>query len=436
VWKVWLVRIGVGVALIAIGAGATFMIVSRQDMKRMQAHGPSDPGASAGIPSGPVTSSPLGPADTSPTEPLPDFEFSLNEETIERAGVEIATVTRRSVATEVRVPGVVQPNAYRTVTVTPLVNGRVVTVPVVLGERVRSGQTLATVFSPDLAESQTRYLSMKAEFEYDHQVLQRTERLVAIGAASQQELEEVRALHTRHETEVEGARARLLLLGLDPEQVAELTSPEQISATVGVPAPVEGVVIRRVANPGLVVDASSELFTVSDLSTVWVVGALYERDFGAVAVGSPATLTTPAYPGVELRGLVGYVDPRVNEQTRTTEVRVEVPNPDGRLRLSMYVDLRIAGPEGAETILVAREAVQLLGDRSVVYLVDANEKGRFIEREVAFGRRIGEEMEVLEGLKPGDAVLAKGSFYVRAERERSFPRTGGSPAPGPMQHAH
>ncbi len=416
-WKAWLVRSVVGVALIAIGAGATFVIMSRRDMKSMPVQGPSDPGARTGTP--PAAAEPL---DISPAEPLPDFTFSLNEEALARARVEIATVTRRSVTTEVRVPGVVQPNAYRTVAVTPLVSGRVVSVPVVLGERVRSGQTLATVFSPDLAESQTRYLSMKAEFDYDHQVLQRTERLVEIGAASRQELEEVRAIHTRHETEVEGARARLLLLGLEPEQVAGLTSPEQISASVRVPSPVSGVVIRRNANPGLVVDSSSELFTVSDLSTVWVVGALYERDFQAIALGSPATLTTPAYPGVELRGRVGYVDPQVNEQTRTAEVRVEVPNPDGRLRLSMYVDLRIAGPEEEETVAVSREAVQLLGDRSVVYLLDTKENGRFLEREVTLGRRIGEEMEVLEGLNPGDAVVAKGSFYVRAERERSFPR--------------
>ncbi len=432
-WKVWLVRGGVGVALIAIGAGATFMIMSRRE-KSMQAHVPSDPGAASAIPSDPVTSAAAESADTSPAEPLPDFEFSLNEEALERAGVEVARVTGRSVTTEVRVPGVVEPNAYRTVTVTPLVNGRVVTVPVVLGDRVQSGQTLATVFSPDLAESQTRYLSMKAEFDYDHQVLQRTERLVEIGAASLQELEAVRAIHTRHETEVEGARARLLLLGLEPEQVAELTSPEQISATVRVPSPVSGVVIRRNANPGLVVDASSELFTVSDLSMVWVVGALYERDFQAAALGSPATLTTPAYPGVELRGRVGYVDPQVNEQTRTAKVRVEVPNPDGRLRLSMYVDVRIAGPEGAETVLVPRESVQLLGDRSVVYLVNPTEKGRFVERDVTPGRRIGEEMEVLEGLHAGDAVVAQGSFYVRAERERSFPRTGGPR--GENAHAH
>ena len=417
-WRVWVSRAGIGAALVAVGAGATLVLMSRREMKNE-----------------PAPSAAARPAGDSPAGPLADFEFSLSEEAVERAGVEIATVTRRNVTTEIRVPGVVGPNAYRTVIVTPLVSGRVVTVPAELGDRVRNGQTLGTIFSPDLAESQTRFLSMKAEFEYDHEVLERTERLTKIGAASQQELEEVRAIHTRHETEVEGARAHLLLLGLEPEQVEALTSPDQISATVRVPAPVDGVVIRRAANPGLVVDTSSELFTVSDLSTVWVAAALYERDFRAAPLGSPATVTTPAYPGVELPGRVGYVDSRVNDETRTAAARIEVPNPDGRLRLSMYVDVRIAGPE-AETVLVPRGAVQLLGDRSVVYLVDGTETGRLLERVVTLGRRIGEEIEVLEGLQPGDAVVAKGSFSVRAERERSFPRMGGSPARSQMEHVH
>ncbi|MGH9320121.1 MAG: efflux RND transporter periplasmic adaptor subunit [Vicinamibacteria bacterium] len=411
-WKVWLVRVGVGAALVGIGAGATFVIMARR----------STEGDAAGATEALGTLAELEAAETS-SRSLPDFEFSLSEEAVERAGLEIATVTTRSLTTEIRVPGVVEPNAYRTVSVTSLVNGRVVAVPVELGERVGRGQTLATIFSPDLAESQTRYLSAKADFEYDHQVLKRTERLVEIGAASLQELEEVRAMHTRHEIEMEGARSRLILLGLEPEQVERLTSPDEVSATVSVPAPVAGVVLRRTADPGLVVDTSSELFTVSDLSTVWVVGAVYERDFLAVGLTSPATLTSPAYPGVEFQGHVDYIDPQVNEETRTAEVRVEVPNPDGRLRLGMYVDVRIDGPEQPATVVAPREAVQLLGERSVVYLVSPTEEGRFTEREVTLGRSTVDDVEVLEGLKPGDVVVTEGSFYVRAERERSFPNT-------------
>ena len=112
------------------------------------------------------------------------------------------------------------------------------------------------MFSPDLADAQTRYLSMRAALEAEHQRLERTLRLIEIGAASQQELEEVRARYTTHATDVEGARARLTLLGLSPERIASLSRPDEISAIVGVPAPVGGELITREANPGLIVDQS------------------------------------------------------------------------------------------------------------------------------------------------------------------------------------
>lgn len=426
-WKMWLIRGVIGIALVGVGAGATFVLMKRKDAHAIVSRAqPSETSTAEHFPPGPP----------GPPGPLPDFDFSLNETALERAGLDTAMVTTKPVTTEVRVPGVVEPNAYRTVVVTPLVNGRIVSVPVGLGDRVRSGQTLATVFSPDLADAQTQYLSKKADFDYDHEVLQRTERLAEIGAASRQELEEVRAVHTRHETEVESARSRLLLLGLSPEDVEKLTSPKQVSAAAVVPAPVSGVVIRRLANPGLVVETSSELFTVADLSTVWIIGSLYERDFGAVSLGSPATLSTPAYPGIEIRGRVRYIDPQVKEETRTAQVRVEVPNEGGRLRLGMYVDLRIEGAQSHPVVVVPREAIQLLGDRSVVYLVSGAEKGRFTERDVTVGRRSGEEIEVVEGLKPGDRVVTKGSFSVRAERERSYPTRSSTTAPAPMSHIH
>jgi RND family efflux transporter MFP subunit len=411
----WLLRIATGAALIGIGASVTFLIMNRREHETIKAEPPS----------GSKTAS----------DERSDFEFSLNEDSLGRAGIETATVAAGPMTAEVRAPGVIEPNAYRTVTVTPLVSGRILAVPAELGDHVQRGQTLATVFSPDLADAQSRYLSMKAELEVGRERLKRTERLAEIGAASRQELEEERAIHTRHETEVEEARARLLLLGIAADEADELASPGQMSANATVPAPVSGVVIQRLANPGLVVDTATQLFTVSDLSSVWVMGAVYERDFRSIAVGSPAVLTTSAYPGVELEGRVGYIDPRVNDETRTAQVRVEVENPEGRLRLGMYVDLRISSPEQAGAIVVARTAIQLLGERSVVYLVIPGATARFVEREVTLGRRIDDQMEVLGGLKPGDVVVTSGSFYVRAERERSFPRSEGSPSP-PGGHPH
>ena len=218
---------------------------------------------------------------------------------------------------------------------------------------------LATLFSPELAEAQTKYLSMRAMLVADHQKLQRMQQLVAIGAASRQELEDITAVHASHATEVEAARQRLLLLGLSRGHVEALTNPSQIVSDVTVPAPITGVITSRTANLGQVVSMGQELFVVTDLSQVWVIGDLYEQDFQTVHVGSEAALTTPAYPTLTLRGRVTYIDPRVDPQTRTAKVRVEVPNAEGRLRLGMYVTLAFTTPGGERTVVIPRALCRL-----------------------------------------------------------------------------
>lgn len=186
-------------------------------------------------------------------------------------------------------------------------------------------------------------------------------------------------------------------------------------------APADGVVVARSVNAGQVVTAAQELFTVTDLDTVWAIGDLYEKEFGAVHVGTEATLTLPAGGTTAIRGRVAYIDPRVDLATRTAKVRVEVPNRDGALRLGMFVTLtfQVAGAE--RRVVVPRAAVQVIGDRSVVY-VDAGE-GRFVERPVRLGGGDGAIVAVLEGLKAGERVVTDGSFYLRAEAGRT--RQGG-----------
>src|SRR5262249_1638221 len=147
-----------------------------------------------------------------------------------------------------------------------------------------------------------------AMFVADHQKLHRTEQLVAIGAASRQELEEVTATHHGHETELAAARQRLLLLGLTSDQVDMLQDASQIVSEVMVTGPCDGVGLVRNVNPGQVVGAGQDLFTVTDLSTVWVIGDLYEKDFASVRVGSEASIVVPAAPREVLRGRVTYID--------------------------------------------------------------------------------------------------------------------------------
>jgi RND family efflux transporter MFP subunit len=262
---------------------------------------------------------------------------------------------------------------------------------------------------------------MAAMVEADHKKLERTRKLADIGAASRQELEEVTAVHTSHATELEAARQRLLLLGLTPGQVTVLSPPTQVVSEIVVPAPIDGVVTARTANLGQVVGMGQELFVVTDLSEVWVVGDLYEQDFGNVAVGSEAGVTAPAYPGLSLRGRVSYIDPRVDAQARTAKVRVEVPNADGRLRLGMYVSLAFTTRGGERAVVVPQAAVQAIGERHVVYLPQKDEEGRFRQRTIRLGRPLGDAYAVLDGLRPGELVVTTGSFFLRAEAIRNNP---------------
>src|SRR5262249_33279878 len=146
-----------------------------------------------------------------------------------------------------------------------------------------------------------------------------------------------------------------------------------------------------------------------DLSSVWVIGDLYEKDFASVRVGSDAAITVPAYPRGVLLGRVAYIDPRVDAATRTAKVRVEVPNRRADLRLGMYVSVSFQAAVGEQRTLIPKSAVQMLGDRAVVYVPARGEDHRFAERPVRLGAAAGDSMQVLDGLEPGEQVVTEGS---------------------------
>ena len=343
---------------------------------------------------------------------------TLSPEMVSRAGIRTVRATAGVTTTELRIPGVVEPNAYKEVVVTSLVSGRVTQVNADLGTQVTAQQPLATVYSPELADAQTGFIAARAE-QLAHQQLQtRTQRLTAIGAATRQELEEHEAERAKIDAAVEIARARLTLLGIPEDRTQRLAGPQDVVTTTAIRAPFPGVITRRAANVGLNIDPSMPLFTVVDLSTVWVIADLFERDFAKVRVGSPATVTSASYPGMTLRGRVAYIDPQVQQETRTAKLRVEVPNPSGRLRLGMYVDARVGEASRREGTFVPKSAVQMVGSDAVVYTTSDAQSGRFVERKVEIGGENGDQLLVLSGLQPGASVVTDGVFFLRAERER------------------
>ena len=396
------------ISLLAFGAGAAYLWMRNN----------AGPAPSVGGMSGPSAPPSSGAAAATSNAPLPDVVVPLSDEAVARAGIAVAPVTSGTSGAQIQLPGVVEPNAYRQVVVTPLVAGRVTKVGPALGDRVRRGQTLAEIYSPTLAEAQTRYVSALAMLDAHDRELQRTGKLVEIGAASRQELEKVHAEHAAQTAAVQSARSQLELLGVSASALEKMAPGHNVNAITNVPAPIDGVVTERGANVGLNVDTATKLFTVVDLSSVWVVADLYEKDFSRVHVGTEATIRTSARPESTLRGRVSYIDPQVSAGTRTAKVRIEVPNTGGELRLGMYAEVVVEGTSDTSTIAVPRDAVQNVGDRTVVYLAHPKEPGKFIEREVRLGQTSGESVEVVSGLQRRDAVVTEGSFFVRAERER------------------
>lgn len=408
--------------LLALGALGGVALTERRHAAARSARGadtaPADPRVASPATDRATQAGPA-PAATSSDDSV---EVTLAPEALQRAGIKVATVEARTVSGALTVPGTVTSNAYRDTKVNALVGGIVRRVGVELGAAVRRGQPLAAIFSSELADAQMKYLSMRATFQADHQKLDRTRKLVDLGAASRQELEDVTAGHAAHETELEAARQRLMLLGLTPSLTAGLVDASQIVSEASIEAPADGLVIGRSVNPGQVVGAGQELFVVTDLGTVWVIGDLYEKDFASVRVGTPASVVVPSAPKGPIHGRVAYIDPRVDPATRTAKVRVEIPNRDVALRLGMFVELTFeTGSAGARPI-VPRAAVQSIGSRTVVY-VATNGEGRFVERTVQIGAATGESIEVVHGLRPGERIVTEGSFYLRAEAGRQ--RGGG-----------
>jgi len=317
--------------------------------------------------------------------------LTINPEQAQRGGIKIETVGERisTEATGQQTTGVVQPNSYRETPVMSLVGGIVRSVGPELGHSVRKGQTIAIVSSNELADTQSKYLSVMAELEEHHKHHARTEKLVEIGAASREEFEMATTKLKAAESELANLRQRLLLLGLSSQRVSALRSTSQISSEVSIPAPASGTVTSRTVNSGEVIEANKELLRVTDLSSVWVVGQVYEKDLGKVHIGSGASITTDAYPGRVFRGQVSYVDPKVDPQTRTAQARIELANPGQQLKIGMYVNVAFAalGGGGSTVALLPGAAVQNMNNQQVVF-VATSDPSVFAMRPVRLGPRV------------------------------------------------
>lgn len=265
-------------------------------------------------------------------------------------------------------------------------------------------------------QDNTKLRNAEAEVEQTRLREQRATQLLPVSnevrAASEDALNKLQAA----ETQLIATRQRLILFGLSPTRINALRSTSQITSELSVPAPASGTVTARSANAGEVVEANKELLRVTDLSSVWVIAQVYENDIGRMHVGTGASVTSDAFPNRLFRGQVTYVDPQLDETTRTGKVRIEVVNPGRDLKLGMYVRVAFGSLGNMERTVpvVSKDAVQAINGQQIVF-VATDDPSVFELRRVRLGTESGGKYQVLEGLQVGDRIVVNGSFALRAE---------------------
>lgn len=372
-------------------------------------------------------STPAAPAPTTaqPATRSGPVEVVIPEAQRARAGIELSQPARAHVAGRIRLPGGVAPDAYGQIALQALVPGRVIAVLVEVGAAVTADQPLVTITSTDIADAEAAYFSHVAAVDADHQRVTRLERLVTIGAESRQALDDARAMHASHVSELERAKARLKYLGFRDTQLDTIAAGGTVPPEYRAQAPVAGVVTKRDVNPGQTVAVDAPLLQITRLDRVWVIVTAFEQDASRLRVGSPVTVVVRGQPELTFKSRVAYVDPQVDVTTRSLQARIELPNPKGALKFGMLVDADVELPGTMESVTVPADAVQSMGDKRVVYVQDEGRADVLIERIVEVGLTQGGRSEVRRGLAPTDHVVTRGAAFVRAERLRTQPLGAG-----------
>jgi membrane fusion protein, heavy metal efflux system len=402
-------------------------------------------------------------------------EVELSPETLATVKLETAEVVEQVSGGSVRVTGTVEANQQEMQQATPLVSGRVERVSVALGDRVQRGQVLALISSPQIAqmhgklheaetklalaernlarvqqaENRAAVLTAKAKLNEAEATLKRTRRLMELGAgagkdliaaettyqtakaeyefqrniALNREIQEARAAVETARVDVAHTRDEMKSLGapVSRDEHHEHDDHQHDTSLIELRAPVSGTVTERLVNAGAGIEAGKPLFTIANLSTLWVIAKAPEAQVVKLRVGAPALVRAAALGELALTGRINYIEPRVSEDTRTAGVRVEIRNPGERLKTGMFVEVEFQTLEAvtAERELVVPEAaLQRIGERTVVFIAAADEPGHFKVRDVEVGGERNGMRRVLSGLKAGERVVTKGSFTLKTQLQK------------------
>lgn len=397
-------------------------------------------------------------------------EVKLDPDSLSSAGIAIEGATQRPAIAKLYVTGAVELNPEKTEMATPLVGGRIENVFYGVGDYVNQGAILATVSSPQLAEmhgklneaktqlglartnlarvqkaeNRVSILQSKARLDEAEATLRRTKRLIELGAGAgkdaiaaetnyktakadydfqsniglNKEIQEAKAAVETARVDYEHTKNQLRTLGISEENLQRDDHTKDTSL-VAVRAPLAGVITERKFNAGAGIDAATPLFAISNLSTVYVIANVPEASVHRLSIGSVAEIKSASLGTIN--GRIAYIDPRLDETSRTARVRLEVPNPNGRLRAGMFTEVGFqTGSEAGKgsEIVVNSEAIQRDGEKTIVFVPKETEPGAFEVREVEVGGDIEGYTVVKSGLEIGEKVVTKGSFTLKTQLQK------------------
>jgi cobalt-zinc-cadmium efflux system membrane fusion protein len=330
--------------------------------------------------------------------------------------ISTAAVSERPGAREVSVLGEVAVDEGRYAEVAPPTGGQVVQVLGELNAPVAAGARLAQLRSSEVGRARAELISTQARRDLAQQTLERKRSLAAERIVATREVQEAEAAARAADADTRAAAAALRALGVDEDDASADTSLFYVRTPVG------GRIIDRTAIRGRFADEATALFTVADLSRVWLIARVFERDAVNLQIGSIAHVTLAALPGQEFDGRITQIGRQVDAGSRTVAVRVELANADGVLRPGMSANARLEVMGQTQTALVVpAAALQRVGERWLVFVPHGSEE--FEMRPVGRGRDLGNDVEVVSGLKAGETVVVEGAFLLKAEAEK---RAGGA----------
>lgn len=334
-------------------------------------------------------------------------KIAFTDEQVKAAGVAIESAGPARIRTSLQLPGEIRFNEDRTAHVVPRVAGVVDSVSANLGQEVKRGQVLAVLSSPGLSEQRSALQSAQRRLELARSTYEREKTLWEEKISPQQDYQQARQAMQEAQIAVANAHQKLLALGATPG-----------SAALGryeLRAPFDGMVVEKHISLGESVGESVNVFTISDLSTVWAEISVAAGNLNLVRIGEPVTIRSTAFDQAA-SGTVSYVGSLIGAQTRTATARVTLTNPQRVWRPGLFVNVELVSSEAQAPVTVSADAVQTVEEKPTVFL---KVPGGFLPQHVQTGRSDGRRIEIVGGLKPGTAYAASGSFVVKSQQGKS-----------------